>query len=88
MKGKFAGIRSKHFGNFDPATGRIRVRLVDVTTESYEVARKYMIRLDEHDLTEPRLSRIAAQTNLEPEQFAAQFGRLFHAVNSQTNGKV
>ena len=27
----------------DPATGRIRVRLVDVNTESYEVARSYMI---------------------------------------------
>ena len=29
----------------DPATGRIRVRLVDVSTESYEVARSYMTRL-------------------------------------------
>jgi 6-phosphofructokinase 1 len=61
----------------DPATGRIRVRLVDVTTESYEVARKYMIRLEAQDLIEPRLSRLSAQANLEPEVFAAQFGRLF-----------
>jgi ATP-dependent phosphofructokinase / diphosphate-dependent phosphofructokinase len=61
----------------DPATGRIRVRLVDVTTESYEVARKYMIRLEAHDLLEPRLSRLSAQTNLDPETFDAQFGRLF-----------
>ena len=60
----------------DPATGRIRVRLVDVTTESYEVARKYMIRLDEHDFVEPRLSRIAAQTALDPEAFAARFRRV------------
>jgi ATP-dependent phosphofructokinase / diphosphate-dependent phosphofructokinase len=58
----------------DPATGRIRVRMVDVTTESYEVARKYMIRLERSDFTEPRLSRLAAQTSLDPDAFAAQFG--------------
>jgi len=58
----------------DPATGRIRVRLVDVTTESYEVARKYMIRLDEADLSEPRLSRLAVQTPLSSEAFAARLG--------------
>src|SRR5579884_370599 len=64
----------------DPVTGRIRVRLVDVTTESYEVARKYMIRLEESDLSEPRLSRLAAQTTLDAEAFAARFGRLMRAA--------
>jgi 6-phosphofructokinase 1 len=61
----------------DPETGRVRVRMVDVTTESYEVARKYMIRLEKQDLTEPRLSRLSAQTNLDPEAFEARFRRLF-----------
>jgi ATP-dependent phosphofructokinase / diphosphate-dependent phosphofructokinase len=61
----------------DPATGRIRVRLVDVTTESYQVARSYMIRLESEDLAEPQLSRLAAQTNLSPGTFQAQFERLF-----------
>jgi 6-phosphofructokinase 1 len=61
----------------DPATGRIRVRMVDVTTESYEVARKYMIRLEASDLTEPRLSRLSAQTKLDPETFGSQFRHLF-----------
>ena len=60
----------------DPATGRIRVRMVDVTTESYEVARKYMIRLEAADFTEPRLSRLAAQTTLDPDAFSAQFAHL------------
>ncbi len=60
----------------DPATGRIRIRMVDVTTESYEVARKYMIRLEEGDFVEPRLSRLAAQTSLTSEEFAARFSRL------------
>jgi ATP-dependent phosphofructokinase / diphosphate-dependent phosphofructokinase len=60
----------------DPKTGRIRVRLVDVTTESYEVARKYMIRLEEADLLEPRLSRLSAQTSITPEAFAARFSKI------------
>jgi 6-phosphofructokinase len=67
----------------DPATGRIRVRLVDVTTEAYEVARKYMIRLEPDDLEEPRLSRLAAFTNLSAEDFRAQF-----ASSAAVNGTV
>jgi 6-phosphofructokinase 1 len=57
----------------DPATGRVRIRSVDVTTEGYEVARKYMIRLEPSDFVEPRLSRLAAHTNLSAERFKAQF---------------
>ena len=49
----------------DPATGRVRVRLVDVTTESYEVARSYMTRLEPPDFEEPALSRLAACANLD-----------------------
>lgn len=57
----------------DPATGRIRTRLVDVTTEAYRVARDTMVRLDPDDLEEPALSPIAACTNLAPREFARQF---------------
>ncbi len=57
----------------DSTTGRIRVRLVDVTTESYEVARKYMIRLEADDLVEPRLSRLSVQTSLTPSAFVERF---------------
>ncbi len=57
----------------DPATGRIRQRLVDVTTESYEVARSYMIRLEAGDFNEPSLSLLSAQTTLSPSAFAARF---------------
>jgi ATP-dependent phosphofructokinase / diphosphate-dependent phosphofructokinase len=60
----------------DPQTGRVRVRLVDVTTEAYEVAREYMIRLEPGDMSEPRLSRLAAHTNLSAEVFKAQFERV------------
>jgi 6-phosphofructokinase 1 len=58
----------------DPETGRIRVRMVDVSTESYRVARSYMIRLEPWDLEEPSLSRLAAHTNLSAEQFKTRFG--------------
>ena len=57
----------------DPQTGRVRVRMVDVTTESYEVARKYMIRLEPQDFEEPRLARLAAYTNLDPAAFRREF---------------
>jgi 6-phosphofructokinase len=57
----------------DPETGRIRIRMVDVSTESYQVARSYMIRLEPWDLEEPMLSRLAAHTNLSPQGFKARF---------------
>jgi len=62
----------------DPKTGRVRVRMVDVTTESYEVARNYMIRLEPEDLLEPQLSRLAARTTLSPVEFRARFERVAH----------
>lgn len=57
----------------DPRTGRVRVRMVDVTTESYEVARKYMIRLEPTDFVEPKLSQLAAHTSLDAAQFRDAF---------------
>lgn len=57
----------------DPETGRIRVRMVDTRTESYEVARSYMIRLEPSDFDEPSLSRLAAQTKLSPDEFKTRF---------------
>ncbi len=57
----------------DPATGRVRVRLVDTQTEAYEVGRKYMIRLEPADLKPPRLSALAAAARLEPSEFQKRF---------------
>ena len=57
----------------DPRTGRITTRLVDVTTEAYRVARDNMIRLEPSDFKGAALERIAAQTNLTPQEFARQF---------------
>jgi 6-phosphofructokinase 1 len=57
----------------DAQTKRVRVRMVDVTTESYRVARNYMTRLERDDLREPYLSRLAAHTNLSASAFRDRF---------------
>jgi 6-phosphofructokinase len=57
----------------DPETGRVRIRTVDTSTESYRVARSYMIRLELDDLEEPSLSQLSVYTNLTPEAFRARF---------------
>jgi 6-phosphofructokinase 1 len=58
------------------------VRLVDVNTESYEVARSYMTRLEPADFEEPALSRLAACANLAPDAFRARFLPTVQATTS------
>lgn len=60
----------------DPATGRIRTRQVDLTTEAYRVARDYMVRLEPADFEGAKLERLSAQTALEPSAFKATFERV------------
>ncbi len=61
----------------DPATGRTRVRMVDVESESYVIARRYMIRLGADDLQQPQdLARHAKIAGLSPDDFRARFGYL------------
>lgn len=58
----------------DPATGRTRVRMVDVESESYVIARRYMIRLSPDDVNHPQeLSRLATTAGLSPEAFRSRF---------------
>jgi 6-phosphofructokinase len=57
--------------------GAIKIRKVDVTSELYEVARKYMIRLEAEDFEDYRLEPLAKAANLEPAEFKSQFGYLF-----------
>jgi 6-phosphofructokinase 1 len=72
----------------DPATGRVRVRSVDTTTESYEVARRYQIRLEPRDLEEPQRSKLARAAGLEPEAFAARFREVVEATCPVPDGVV
>jgi ATP-dependent phosphofructokinase / diphosphate-dependent phosphofructokinase len=66
------------FGSFsDAETGRVRIRLVNVESSSYRVARAYMIRLDREDLEDPeKLRPIAAASKLTPEAFRDRYGYL------------
>jgi len=64
----------------DPATKRVRVRMVDITTESYCVARNYMNRLEREDLREPHLSRLAAHTNMTADAFKRRFQSVVDGV--------
>jgi 6-phosphofructokinase 1 len=59
----------------DPATGRTRVRLVDTQSEQYELSRKYMTRLERHDLEDPDMrQRLAEAANISPEDLERHFG--------------
>ena len=60
----------------DPATGRIRTRSVDVTTEAYAVARSYMTRLQPGDVEGAQGAALAALTNLSAEAFSREFARV------------
>lgn len=58
----------------DPVSGRAKVRMVDITAQSYQIARQYMIRLSEEDLGDPvALARYAALAGLSPEAFHSRF---------------
>ncbi len=61
----------------DPSTGRTRVRMVDVDSESYHVARRFMIRLCAEDLEDrTMLERHAATMGLTPDAFYDRFAYL------------
>jgi 6-phosphofructokinase 1 len=58
----------------DPKTGRTKVRVVDVRSEDYRVARKYMIRLEKKDLEDPEtLEKLAKLAKMEPEEFKKKY---------------
>jgi 6-phosphofructokinase 1 len=58
----------------DPQTGRTRVRLVDTSSEQYQIARRYMVRLRREDVEDPHLlAGLASVVAKTPEEFRAQF---------------
>lgn len=58
----------------DPATGRTRVRTVDIHSTRYAIARRYMMRLRRDDFeNSQKLARLAQTAGLSPEQFRTRF---------------
>lgn len=61
----------------DPDTGRTQIRLVNVDSDSFKVARKYMIRLEQEDfLNQKQLAKLARAGHMTPDQFLETFGYL------------
>ncbi len=58
----------------DPETGRARIRMVDIRSARYAIARRYMIRLRRDDFESPEeLARLAAAAKLTVAEFRRQF---------------
>jgi 6-phosphofructokinase 1 len=58
----------------DDVSGKTKVRMVDVDSTRYAIARRYMLRLRREDFEEREmLASCAELTNLSPEEFRAQF---------------
>jgi 6-phosphofructokinase len=89
MAGGSAAMISIQGGHFVPVpfgqmidgeTGRTRIRLVDVTSTRYAIARRYMIRLRRDDFEDPyELAKLAATAHISPEEFRREFEYLMAA---------
>jgi 6-phosphofructokinase 1 len=61
----------------DPKTHRARIRLVDIHSTRYAIARRYMIRLRRDDFDDAHeLAKFAATCGLTLDQFRSEFGYL------------
>ncbi len=88
LEGGNAVLVSMQAGNFvpvpfadlyDPETGRTRVRLVDIHSTRYAIARRYMIRLSRTDfVSAAEVAKMAAVVKMSPEEFRRQFESLVH----------
>ena len=83
LSGGNAAMVSMQGGHFIPVpfstmidgeTGRTRIRLVDITSTRYAIARRYMIRPRRDDFEDPvELSKLAKTANLTEEAFRREF---------------
>ena len=58
----------------NPATKRMQTRRVDISSEGFECAMRFMTRVEKADIEDPaRLAKLAAAANLDPAAFKARF---------------
>jgi 6-phosphofructokinase 1 len=70
--GHFVPVRFDQM--LDSQTGRAKVRLVDIHSASYAIARRYMIRLRRDDFEDPEaLAQFAATVSLSVAEFRQRF---------------
>ena len=61
----------------NPATGRAKVRMVDIHSTRYAIARRYMLRLRRDDFEDPHeLAKFAATAGISLAEFRREFGSL------------
>ncbi len=78
--GEFLPIPFKEV--LDQATGSGRRRPVDVDTESYQVARDYMVRLNSRDFSDENwLETLALAGGISVPEFRQRFGAQAHGLN-------
>jgi ATP-dependent phosphofructokinase / diphosphate-dependent phosphofructokinase len=76
--GHFVPIPFDHL--LDATTGRPQIRLVDIRSARYAIARRYMLRLRRDDFEDPHeLARFAATAGVSLEEFRRQFEYLVEA---------
>jgi 6-phosphofructokinase 1 len=89
LSGGNAGMISIQGGHFvpipfeqmmDPDTGRTRLRLVDISSTRYAIARRYMIRLRRDDFEDPHeLAKMAATARVSLQEFRKEFEYLIES---------
>ena len=62
----------------DPETGRTRVRLVDLASDHYKVAREYMIRLEPENLADEAMcARLAQAAGMSVDEFRREYSQIW-----------
>ncbi len=78
--GKFTPLSFKNM--LDPKTGKAKIRLVDIESEYYKIARQYMVRLEREELESTEtVAKYAQLLKLAPEDFTKQFRTSFEGEN-------
>jgi ATP-dependent phosphofructokinase / diphosphate-dependent phosphofructokinase len=61
----------------DRNTGRVKIRMVDISSDRYMIARRYMLRLRQDDFDDPsELAKFASVLGITIEEFQAEFAYL------------
>lgn len=61
----------------------IKVRLVDIKSQGYEVAYEYMLRLKKEDFGKHNICALAKAAGMSPKEFMEKFGKLIDPVTGQ-----
>ncbi len=86
INGKLEYLDFKTLQN--PETGKTRVRVVDINTPSYKIAREYMIRLEREDFADAEKVRMLAQAASSTDKFCSpdEFLSRYQYVTTELKG--